>query len=149
MCQNLGRQTKPVYFETFWLISRDPLHIFQNRFLRWNHELKPVILSIMSPKNSFFLPVKGSSATFDDFMVGLKLDSPPHILYTLELFFLASQKDSLKNQFLTPSSVVYSPRFLGAPVNFWKLFFLIGALMLLPVNCVKGNRMQRRKFDIW
>ena len=34
MCQNPGRQTKPAYFETFWPISQDPLHIFQNRFLR-------------------------------------------------------------------------------------------------------------------
>ena len=38
-------------FGTFWLISQDPLHIFQNRFLHWNRELKPVVLSTMKPIN--------------------------------------------------------------------------------------------------
>ena len=51
MCTNLGCQTKPSYFETFWPISRDSVRIFQNRFLRWNRELKPVILSTMKPIN--------------------------------------------------------------------------------------------------
>ena len=33
------------------LISQDPVHIFQNRFLRCNRELKPVILTTMKPIN--------------------------------------------------------------------------------------------------
>ena len=61
MCQKSGRQTKPANFGTFWSIFRDPVHIFQNRFLRWNRELKPVILSTMNPINGtkFFLSYKG------------------------------------------------------------------------------------------
>ena len=51
MCQNSGRQTKPGYFETFWQISRDLVHIFSNRFLSSNRELKPVVLSTMNPIN--------------------------------------------------------------------------------------------------
>ena len=48
-------------FGTFCLISQDPVHIFQNRFLRWNRELKPVDLSTINPKNKtiFFLSYKG------------------------------------------------------------------------------------------
>ena len=34
MCQNFSRQTKPAYFQTFWPISWDSVHIFKNRFLR-------------------------------------------------------------------------------------------------------------------
>ena len=61
MCQHLGRQTKPAYFEMFWPISQDPLHIFQNRFLRWTRELKPVILSTINLINgtNFFSSYKG------------------------------------------------------------------------------------------
>ena len=49
-------QNMPVWFGdlnfgTFWWISRDSLHIFQNRFLRWNRNLMPVILSTMNPLN--------------------------------------------------------------------------------------------------
>ena len=51
MCQNSGRQTKPGYFETFWQISQDLVHIFSNRFLSSNRELKPVVLSTMNPIN--------------------------------------------------------------------------------------------------
>ena len=51
LCRNSGSQTKPSYFGTFWSISLDPVHIFQNRFLRWNRELKPVVLSTMNPIN--------------------------------------------------------------------------------------------------
>ena len=33
-CQKLVYQTKPAKFDTFWPISRDSVHIFQNRYLR-------------------------------------------------------------------------------------------------------------------
>ena len=56
----------------YWPISQDLMHMFENHLLHWDRELKTVILSIMSPKNSFFLPVKGSSATLDKFVVGVK-----------------------------------------------------------------------------
>ena len=48
-------------FGMFCLISQDPVHIFQNRFLCWNRELKPVDLSTINPKNktNFFLSYKG------------------------------------------------------------------------------------------
>ena len=61
MSQKSGRQTKPANFGTFWPIFQDPVHIFQNQFLRWNRELKPVILSTMNPINgtNFFLSYKG------------------------------------------------------------------------------------------
>ena len=36
-------------FGTNCLISLDPVHIFQNRFLRWNRELKPIVLSTINP----------------------------------------------------------------------------------------------------
>ena len=36
--------------DTFWPISRDSLHIFQNRFLRWNRESEPVDLNTMNPE---------------------------------------------------------------------------------------------------
>ena len=61
MCPNSGGQTKPSYFETFLSISRDSVRIFQNRFLHWNRELKPVVLSTMKPINETKknLPHKG------------------------------------------------------------------------------------------
>ena len=64
MCQKSGRQTKPANFGTFWQIFQDPVHIFQNRFLRWNRELKPVVLSTMNPINgtNFFLSYKGGGS---------------------------------------------------------------------------------------
>ena len=39
-------------FGTFCLISRDLVHIFQNRFLRWNHGFKPVVLNTTRPNAS-------------------------------------------------------------------------------------------------
>ena len=50
-------------FITFWQITRATGHIFQNRFLCWNPELKPNVLSIMKPMNrtNFFLPYNGPS----------------------------------------------------------------------------------------
>ena len=58
---NSGRQTKPVRFWTFWPISQDSVHTFQNQFLHWNRGFKPVILSTINPINwtNFFLVVKG------------------------------------------------------------------------------------------
>ena len=58
--------TKPAYFETFWPISQDSVHIFQNRFLRWNRGLKPVILSTMKPiiGGIIFLTYKGVQKFF-------------------------------------------------------------------------------------
>ena len=32
MCQNLGCQTKPAYFETFWPLSQDSVQIFKTDF---------------------------------------------------------------------------------------------------------------------
>ena len=63
--QNLNRQTKPSNFDTFWPISWDPMHIFQNRFLHWNREIKQVVLSMMKPinKNTFFSPYKGAEGS--------------------------------------------------------------------------------------
>ena len=51
-------------FGTFSPISWDPMRFFQNRFLRWNRELKPVVLSTMKPINgtNFFLTYKGVQA---------------------------------------------------------------------------------------
>ena len=65
MYQNLTCQTKPSNFDTFWPISQDWMHIFQNRFVRSNHEIKPVVLSIMKPinKKTFFSPYKGAGGS--------------------------------------------------------------------------------------
>ena len=63
-CPKSALQTKPAKFDTFW-ISRDSVHIFQNRFLRWNRELKPVGLSIMNPLiGKLFLTLKRGSWNF-------------------------------------------------------------------------------------
>ena len=37
-------------FGTFWFIYKDPVNIFQNQFLRWNRDLKPVVFSSPTPK---------------------------------------------------------------------------------------------------
>ena len=62
MCQNLGCQTKPAYFETFWPISQDSVHNFQKRFLHWNRGLKPIVLSTMKPiiRGIIFWTYKGA-----------------------------------------------------------------------------------------
>ena len=75
MCQKSGRQTKPANFGTFWSIFRDPVHIFQNRFLRWNHELKPVVLSTMSPINrkKISLSYKGVCGIFPGIFANLNI----------------------------------------------------------------------------
>ena len=46
----------------FWPISQDLMHIFQNRFLPQNRDLKPVVLSNINLINGtkFFLSYKGS-----------------------------------------------------------------------------------------
>ena len=84
------------------------MHIFQNQLLRWNRELKPVV-NTMNPKNrkTFFLPIKGSSSTVNQFVVGLKPSEIKKfffslIYYTLELLFPAGQKDPVKNQYFNP-----------------------------------------------
>ena len=41
--QNMKVWFCELYFGTFWLISWDLVHVFQNRFLRWNRELKPFV----------------------------------------------------------------------------------------------------------
>ena len=64
------RQNLKVWFgksnsDTFLSISWDPMHFFQNRFLRRNRELKPVVLSIINPINGFFfLTHKGGPEIF-------------------------------------------------------------------------------------
>ena len=49
-------------FGTFCLISWDPVHIFKNRFLRWNPGFKPVVLSTINPiiRRIFFRTYKGA-----------------------------------------------------------------------------------------
>ena len=56
---------------------------------------------------TFFRPVKGSSPTFNEFVVGRKRSEIkkfffPLIFYTLELLFPAGQKDPVKNQYFNP-----------------------------------------------
>ena len=60
MTQNIKFWFGDLNLGTFWPISQDQMHIFQNRFLRWNRELKPVVLSTMKPINETknFLPYK-------------------------------------------------------------------------------------------
>ena len=48
-CPKSAFQTKPAKFDTFWPISRDLVHIFQNRFLCWNYEIELVNLNTMNP----------------------------------------------------------------------------------------------------
>ena len=63
-CPKSAFQTKPAKFGTYWPISRDSLHIFQNRFLRWNRESEPVDLNTMNLiiRTFFFLTHKGVRA---------------------------------------------------------------------------------------
>ena len=55
-------QTKPAKFDTFLPISRDSVHIFQNRFLCWNREAESVSLNTINPitRIIFFSLRKGS-----------------------------------------------------------------------------------------
>ena len=55
-------------------ISLDSVHIFQNRFLRWNRESKPVDLNTMNPIiwANFFSPLKGSEPNFGGNSGGLR-----------------------------------------------------------------------------
>ena len=73
-CQKSAYQTKPQKFDTFWLLSRDSVHIFQIRFLRWNRESKPVDLNTMNPIiwTIFFSPFKGSEPNFRGNSGGLR-----------------------------------------------------------------------------
>ena len=48
-CPKSAFQTKPAKFDTFWPISRDSVHIIQNRFLHWNREFEPLDLNTMNP----------------------------------------------------------------------------------------------------
>ena len=52
--------------DTFLVISWDSVHIFQNRFLRWNRESEPVDLNTMNPifGTTFFFTYKGVCAIF-------------------------------------------------------------------------------------
>ena len=61
-CPKSAFQTKPAKFDTFWPISQDSVHIFQNRFLRWNREFEPVDLNTINPiiRTIFFSLIKGS-----------------------------------------------------------------------------------------
>ena len=49
--QNVTKFRSPNQIFNIW----DSVHIFQNKFLRWNRELKLVVLSTMKPRNRFFL----------------------------------------------------------------------------------------------
>ena len=61
MSKNMKVWFGDLNFDTFLLISQGLLQIFKNRFLRWNRELKPVVLSTMNPINGskIFLSYKG------------------------------------------------------------------------------------------
>ena len=58
-CPKSAFQTKPTKFDTFLPISRDSVHIFQNRFLHWNCEIEPVDLNTINPiiRTIFFSPL--------------------------------------------------------------------------------------------
>ena len=66
MCQILLVWFGRPILDTFLIISWDSVHIFQNRFLRWNRESKPVDLNTMNPTiwTIFFFTYKGARATF-------------------------------------------------------------------------------------
>ena len=74
MCQILVVWCGRRIFDTFLLISWDSLHIFQNWFLRWNRESKPVNLNTMNPIiwTIFFSPFKGSEPNFRGNSAGLR-----------------------------------------------------------------------------
>ena len=46
-------------FGTFWFIYKDPVNIFQNQFLRWNHKLKSEYHEPYKQNNFFFQVIKG------------------------------------------------------------------------------------------
>ena len=74
MCQILLVWFGRPISDTFLVISRDSVHIFQNRFLRWNREFKPVDLNTMNPIiwTFFFSPLKGSEPNFGGNSGGLR-----------------------------------------------------------------------------
>ena len=49
MCQILLVWFGMPILDSFLVISWDSVHIFQNRFLRWNGEIEPVDLNTMNP----------------------------------------------------------------------------------------------------
>ena len=66
-CLKSAFQTKPAKLDTFWPISQASLHIYQNRFLRWNREFEPVDLNTINPiiRTIFFSLIKGSEANLN------------------------------------------------------------------------------------
>ena len=74
MCQILLVWFGRPILDTFLIISWDSVHIFQNRFLRWNRESKPVDLNTMNPIiwTIFFSPFKGSEPNFRGNSAGLR-----------------------------------------------------------------------------
>ena len=64
MCQILLVWFGTPTLDTFLLISWDSVHIFQNRFLRWNREFEPLDLNTMNPiiQTIFFFTYKGVRA---------------------------------------------------------------------------------------
>merc|ERR1712105_506100 len=64
MCQILLVWFGRPILDTFLVISWDSLHIFQNRFLRWNRESEPLDLNTINPiiRTIFFSTYKGVRA---------------------------------------------------------------------------------------
>ena len=84
MCPKSAFYTKPAKFDTFWPISRDSMHIFQNRFQRWNRVYELVDLNTMNPIiRTIFFTYKGVRAilsAISSFENGPKLTFWVHIL---------------------------------------------------------------------
>ena len=55
MCQFLLVWFGRAILDTFLIISWDSVHIFQDQFLRWNREAKPVDLNTMNPMIRTFI----------------------------------------------------------------------------------------------
>ena len=51
--QNLMVWFGKSYFDKFWLLYQDPIHICQSQFSHWNRELTLVILITMNPINGW------------------------------------------------------------------------------------------------
>ena len=100
---------------TRWSISQDSVHIFQNRFLRWNRGLKPVVLSTMNPiiRRIFFRTYNGVL----DFKNTKKCKSAPnkYLKYSpcsehqMVLFFHHLQLVFMKHVFSPKIDLSYPP----------------------------------------
>ena len=87
---NLAGLVWKAIFNTFWLISQDLVHIFENRFLRWNRESEPVDLNTMNLiiLTIFFSYLYRGQSHFD-----YKKGSTSHWTSELIIMFLESGKN--------------------------------------------------------